>query len=432
MNAGIEAGEWPSKKLPSSWCWFAFGQFWIDYTDSHRKVPQKNYLSEGKLAVVDQGEIQIGGYTNNLSMQSSVPLPAIVFGDHTRAVKYIDQPFAQGADGVRVLAPAHGVDPAFGYHALRCVRLPDKGYSRHFKFLKATSFPVAPPSEQRRIVAKIDSLASKSRRAREHLDHMPRLAEKYKQVVLAAAFRGELSDSAGRVPPFLSSVVALRTGPFGSALHKSDYVKGGIPIVNPMHIANGRIVQSSDMSVTKEKAKDLSEFQLVEGDVVLARRGVMGRCAVVTSRQAGFLCGTGSMIVRPEQDRLLPHFLQRYLSSPDVIDALEEGAVGTTMVNLNQSILLRQRIPLPTLSEQTEIVRRIDSAFAWIDRLTAEATGARNLINRLDQAVLAKAFRGELVPPDPKDEPASLLLDRVRAERQGSDDGPSRRHRKSS
>ncbi|MBR2815044.1 MAG: restriction endonuclease subunit S [Reyranella sp.] len=164
----------------------------------------------------------------------------------------------------------------------------------------------------------------------------------------------------------------------------------------------------------------------------MARRGVMGRCAVVTSRQAGFLCGTGSMIVRPEQDRLLPHFLQRYLSSPDVIDALEEGAVGTTMVNLNQSILLRQRIPLPTLSEQTEIVRRIDSAFAWIDRLTAEATGARNLINRLDQAVLAKAFRGELVPPDPKDEPASLLLDRVRAERQGSDDGPSRRHRKSS
>lgn len=280
-------------------------------------------------------------------------------------------------------------------------------------------FPVPPLAEQHRIVAKIDSLSSKSKRAREHLDHIPRLVDKYKQAVLAAAFRDELTKiAAPRVP--LSSVVAVRTGPFGSALHRSEYVEQGVPIVNPMHIVDGHIVHSNETSVTSEKAGQLSEFRLIEGDVVLARRGVMGRCAVVTTEQVGFLCGTGSMIVRPDQKRLLSHYLQRYLSSPDVVDALEQGAVGTTMVNLNQSILLKQVVPLPTMTEQLELVRRIDIAFAWIDRLAAEATGARKLIDRLDQAVLAKAFRGELVPQDPNDEPASVLLERIRAEREAA------------
>ncbi len=87
------------------------------------------------------------------------------------------------------------------------------------------------------------------------------------------------------------------------------------------------------------------------------------------------------------------------------------------MVNLNQSILLRQQIPLPALDDQREAVERIERAFTWIDRLAAETTSARALVDRLDQAVLAKAFRGELVPQDPADEPASVLLDRIRAER---------------
>jgi type I restriction enzyme S subunit len=188
MNGGIERGEWPSDTLPTNWAWATFDQFWADYTDSQRKVPQNSYLHNGALAVVDQGANLIGGYTNNEGMRCQVPLPAIVFGDHTRAVKFLDCPFAQGADGVRVLAPHDGIDKAFAYQALRCVRLPNKGYSRHFKFLKDTAFPLAPLPEQRRIVAKIDSTSANSRRARTRLDHIPRLVEKYKQAILALAF----------------------------------------------------------------------------------------------------------------------------------------------------------------------------------------------------------------------------------------------------
>jgi type I restriction enzyme S subunit len=105
---------------------------------------------------------------------------------------------------------------------------------------------------------------------------------------------------------------------------------------------------------------------------------------------------------------------------------LNSLAGGTGQPYVNQVILNELAIPVPSIKEQREIVRRTKTAFAWIDRLGGEATSARKLIDRLDQTVLAKAFRGELVPQDPNDEPASVLLERVRAER-ATAPSPSRR-----
>jgi type I restriction enzyme S subunit len=113
----------------------------------------------------------------------------------------------------------------------------------------------------------------------------------------------------------LSSAVTLKTGPFGSALHQSDYVTNGVPLVNPMHIANGKIKPSVDVTVTPETVERLGEYCLREGDLVMARRGEMGRSAVVFGNESGWLCGTGSLIVRPNARLLDADFLQR-LSFP--------------------------------------------------------------------------------------------------------------------
>lgn len=110
----------------------------------------------------------------------------------------------------------------------------------------------------------------------------------------------------------LGDVAGFRTGPFGSALHKSDYVVDGVPIINPMHIIDGRLSPSTSMTVTEPAAKRLSEFRLRTGEIVIGRRGDMGRCAVVAQEHAGWLCGTGSMIVRPSP-RMDPGFLQLVL-----------------------------------------------------------------------------------------------------------------------
>lgn len=135
----------------------------------------------------------------------------------------------------------------------------------------------------------------------------------------------------------LAKHATFRTGPFGSALHKSDYTSDGVPVVNPMHIVDGGITPTRTMTITEMAAKNLSDFRMSPGEIVIGRRGDMGRCAVVQALHAGWLCGTGSMIIRPLNADA--DFLQRVLSSPRAISAIEDSSVGTTMVNLNQGTL---------------------------------------------------------------------------------------------
>jgi len=156
----------------------------------------------------------------------------------------------------------------------------------------------------------------------------------------------------------------FRTGPFGSALHKSDYTNGDVPVINPMHIIDNKLIPTESMTLVEEAAKQLAEFRLRDGDIIIGRRGDMGRCAVVQPRQAGWLCGTGSLIVRCA-DGLVPEFIQRVLSSPRVVAAITDASVGSTMTNLNQGVLARLRVQSPPEKEQ----RAIAEALADVDEL---------------------------------------------------------------
>lgn len=172
----------------------------------------------------------------------------------------------------------------------------------------------------------------------------------------------------------LGECAKFRTGPFGTALHKSDYTNDGIPVINPMHIITGTLVPSRTMSITEKAARNLSDFRLKAGDVVIGRRGDMGRCAVIQDHQAGWLCGTGSMIVQCEKNSDA-NFLQRVLSSPPAIAAIEDTSVGTTMVNLNQGTLAGLRIQFPPLAEQraiAEALNDVDGLLGGLDRLIAK------------------------------------------------------------
>lgn len=161
----------------------------------------------------------------------------------------------------------------------------------------------------------------------------------------------------------------FRTGPFGSALHQSDYVYGGVPVINPMQIVDGRIVPTPSMAISEEAARRLSDFRVVENEVLIGRRGEMGRCAVVLPEQRGWLCGTGSMIIRSKPS-LDARFAQRILSSPPVIAEIESTSVGTTMINLNQGTLSNLLIPLPpSLAEQQAIAEALSDADALIESL---------------------------------------------------------------
>lgn len=276
--------------------------------------------------------------------------------------------------------------------------------------MEARRFALPPPPEQRRIVAKIDSLTGKSRRARDHLDHIPRLVEKYKQAVLNFAF----SHLAERTR-LLDLVEKERGIPYGIVQTGTPY-EGGIPTVRCGDVKDFCVGLDQLKRVNPEIELGYQRTRLKGGEVLIAIRGSVGETCVVPSQLAGCNISREVAMIPPKSD-ICSEFVMYFLATSEA----RRFILGNTKGVAQQGINLRDLKELPTpncsLNEQVAVVERIQAAFTWIERLAADTINARKLIDHLDQAVLAKAFKGELVPQDPADEPASTLLEHACAER---------------
>jgi len=218
----------------------------------------------------------------------------------------------------------------------------------------------------------------------------------------ALALLAELSASnfaavaAGSAKPseqvVVGDVADIQTGPFGSLLHREDYVLGGIPIVNPTHIVDGQIVPDPTLTVSESKYRELSVFGLMAGDVVLGRRGEMGRAAEVRPEDLPLLCGTGSMILRPRLGRIGGTLLASTMRSPSVRKALEDAALGATMLNLNQRIIGRVRIGLPSVIHQ----KAFSDSNELISKQRVSVLLQLALLDELFASLQHRVFRGEL------------------------------------
>ncbi len=286
--------------------------------------------------------------------------PGVVTGRYGTIgqVFYLEEPFWP-LNTTLYVRNFHGNDPLFVSYLLRTIDFQSHsgksgvpGVNRNDLHKLTVRLPASLP-EQKAIAATLSDVDAL-------LGALDRLIAKKSDLKQAAM--QQLLTGQTRLPGFsgkwamrkLGSLAHFRTGPFGSALHKSDYTNDGIPVINPMHIIDGRIVPTSTMTITEQAAQKLADFRLRASDVVIGRRGDMGRCAVVQDWQAGWLCGTGSMIVRTSSE-LFASFLQRVLASPRVISAIEDASVGTTMINLNQGVLAGLNIETPSFDEQTAI-----------------------------------------------------------------------------
>lgn len=147
----------------------------------------------------------------------------------------------------------------------------------------------------------------------------------------------------------------IRTGPFGSQLHESDYVREGIPVVMPKDIIQGKISSETIAHISEDNAKRLAQHRLRPGDIVYGRRGDIGRQALVTEREAGWLCGTGCLRLSLGNRIIDPTFLHYYLRDHSVIKWIANQAIGATLPNLNTSILRSVPVKYPDLHKQREI-----------------------------------------------------------------------------
>jgi type I restriction enzyme S subunit len=254
-------------------------------------------------------------------------------------------------------------------------------------------FPLPPLPEQHRLVRLLDEasagIATAKANAGKNLQNTRALFESHLQSVFTQQGEGWVERRLGEVAESIS------TGPFGTMLHRSDYVTDGIPLVNPMNIADSRIVPSNRMMVNEETRDRLSTYVLRKGDIVIARRGELGRCALVTEREEGWLCGTGSFFVRLS-NTIDGEFFVAVFGSEQSKAHLDASSVGTTMSSLNHGILNDFVLPVPPLAEQQRIMEKAHELLSETQRLQSLYQRKLAALEDLKKSLLHQAFSGEL------------------------------------
>lgn len=286
--------------------------------------------------------------------------------------------------------------------------------------------PLPPIKEQKRIADKLDSLLARVDASREHLDQVPGILKRFRQAVLAAAMSGRLTEG-GREEQKQSKEWPLRriseiTSKVGSGATprggEKSYKSSGIPFIRSMNVVFYAFKRDGLAFLDKKQANELRNVEVKANDILLNITGAsIGRVTLAPSDMEGARVNQHVCIIRPTE-LVKPEYLNAYLSSPAMQQIIGAENYGVTRQALTKEQILNFEIPVPSIEEQNEIVQRIEILFAYASRLEMHYQTALLQLENLTPALLAKAFRGELVPQDPNDEPASVLLERIRAERE--------------
>ena len=469
-------------ELPESWAAIALSDAVINITITDKKIPQKEYLSEGAYPVFDQGQDYIGGYSDKKEKLVDCELPVLVFGDHTRVVKFVNQPFAPGADGIKVLQPQHFYNPRLLEYFTRHIatHLTNHGYARHYQHLVKSIIPLPPSNEQHRIVAKIEELFSELDKGIENLKTARAQLKVYRQALLKHAFEGKLTaqwraenqdkletadallkriqqeraqryqqqladwqaSGGGKpkapkpLPPLTQEELAelpelpegwgwVRYGDLCSLVRNGISAKpvgdSGTPIFR-ISAVRPLFFDMEDIRFIDNSTGEFDAYCLERGDLVFTRyngsRRYVGVCAEYRSDEKR-LFPDKLVQTRVFSKRMSTSYLEKALNS-GASRKFIESKIRTTAGQSGVSGDDIKNIPVPCCStdEQLQIIEELESKLSEVDQLDQTLTTSLQQAEALRQSILKKAFSGQLVPQDPHDEPASKLLVRIKAERE--------------
>jgi type I restriction enzyme S subunit len=293
------------------------------------------------------------------------------------------------------------------------------------KFEK-TEVAIPPLDEQKRIADKLDMLLARVDTCREHLDLVPLILKRFRQSVLTAATSGKLTEEwRAQAVEFLPSwesekLLELchhdRVITYG-VIKLGNEIPNGVPCLRTSNVRWLNIDTNGMKRISPSISSDYSRTILNGTEVLVNVRGTLGGVAVVTPEMAGWNVSREVAVVPVDSSKINPSFLAYWIGSDDSQRWLGRFEKGVAYIGVNIEDLRKLPVRLPPMDEQLEIVRRVQGLFAYADRLEARYQAARAQVDLLTPTILAKAFRGELVPQDANDEPASTLLERILARR---------------
>ena len=363
-----------------------FGDVFSDETRRGRKIQTNEYLPFGKYPIIDQGHEQIAGYTN-LEDGLFDDVPAIVFGDHTRIIKYIDTPFFLGADGVKLLkSKVDNADYKYLYYCLQSIAIPNTGYNRHFKWLKEAQIPLPPLDEQHRIAAVLDKVSDLIAKRHQQLDKLDEMVKaRFVEVF------GDLADpTCKHLQCKLEEICVnsddIKCGPFGTQLSKNEYQEQGVAVWEIPQI-NREFKEQPVHFVTVEKAKQLMPYSIIPGDIAMSRKGNVGRCALFPKDFAPGIIHSDVLRIRVDKNRVDPCFMMYQLHFSKAVEhQIEMVSSGAVMAGINVTKLKQIYVHIPAFELQNQFA-------AFVEQTEKTKTAISRSLDKLE--TLKKALMQE-------------------------------------
>ncbi|MBE4577314.1 hypothetical protein BOO30_07375 [Vibrio navarrensis] len=376
------------KRFPNEWKVLPFLEVFEDVTSKGKKVKKENYQITGDIPVVDQGQKFFGGYTDEANKITGVDLPAIVFGDHTKAFKYVEVDFAIGADGVKLLNPKIDADKKFLFYYLKQLKLEDAGYSRHFKFLKETYIPLPPLETQKKIAAVLE----KADQLRKDCQQMEQELNSLAQSVFIDMFVGKDFPLVNLEDLASNKKHALSSGPFGSALSSKHYTDEGVLVLRGLNTTKGKIDLSKTKYISQEKYEELKRSKLSVNDVVVVAVGSSGFAISIPDGFPEAVMSQNFNKISPNMDLIVPKYLEFAINSSFVQRQFSREITDTVRTFLSLTKLKKVQIPLPPLELQKQFLSTIKS-------ILKEEELNQEFVSEMDNcfsSLMQKAFKGEL------------------------------------
>lgn len=378
-----------------------FSEVITDVTSKFRKIKASEYKAEGRFKIIDQGQKEIAGYTDDESLINKTHSPIIVFGDHTRALKYEESPIVLGADGAKALA----INPKLAnalyiFYYLRSINLKEAGYSRHFKFLKQVEIPIPEKDgkpnldDQKRIAHLLGKVEGLIARRKQHLQQLDDLLKSVFLEMFGDPIVNPRKFPVRKLSEFyINPKEGTKCGPFGSALKKEEFVDSGVPVWNMDNIdPAGRMVLPFRLWITEEKYKKLSSYSVIDGDIIISRAGTVGKmCVARMNGDEAAIISTNLIRLRLGNKLRSLHVVSLMTYCKGRVGRLKTGADGA-FTHMNTGILDNLEFPYPPIELQDQFTIIVEKVKMIESRYQQSLIDLESLYGALSQ----KAFKGEL------------------------------------